>query len=166
MGQAEIDKDGRLDDRDEDKGQGQALLHQGDDNEDGEDGDGVDHLEVVVRGLDHVLHAGGLADEEARGVIALEDGVQPVHLGVDAVAGHLVLRVDEQELPFAAPQRPRDLLRQEFRRDAGARHALQAQDVLHALHLLHLPDHGVDRLGRELRVHQDHVGGGDAELVR
>ena len=62
------------------KGREKLLLHQRDDEEDGGDGDGVDYLEVVVRRLDHVLHAGGLTDEHSALVILLQDGVQLIDL--------------------------------------------------------------------------------------
>ena len=59
--------------------------HQQDDDEDGDDRHHVDHLEIVVGGFDHVLHAGALADEHALGVVALQYGVQRVDLGVDFI---------------------------------------------------------------------------------
>ena len=85
MGQAQIDEDSQLDDGDQDEGQGEASLHQRDDEEDGGDGDGVDYLEVVIRRLDHVLHAGGLTDEHSALVILLQDGVQLIDLLIDII---------------------------------------------------------------------------------
>ena len=62
MGQSQVDEDRKLDDRHQNDRKGQAPLHNQDDKEDRHDGDGVYHLEIPVRHLDHVLGAGCLAD--------------------------------------------------------------------------------------------------------
>ena len=166
MGQAQVDEDGRLDDRDENKGQAQALFHQGDDEENGDNGHRVDHLEVLIRGFDHVLHAGGLADEHSTGVIPLQDGAQPVDLRVDLLTGHLIGGVDQHQLPLVAAEDGGNGLRQDLHRHPGTQYGLQSQDVLHAVHRLHLFYHGADVLGGDVRADQQHVGGGDVEVLR
>ena len=165
MGQPQIDEDAQLDDGDEDHRQCQALFHQQDNNEDGQHGHRRDNGEVVIRGLDHVLQAGRLADEHARGVVALEDGAQAADLFVYGVAGGGVLGVDEQQLPAVALQNALDAVGQDLLRDAGADHRLKPQHIFHAVHLLHLVYHALDGLGGEVGVHQHHVGGGDVEIL-
>ena len=63
------------------KGSDRLFSTSSDDEEDGDDGHGVDHLEVVVGGVDHVLHAGRFADEHAGLVILLQDGVEVCRSG-------------------------------------------------------------------------------------
>ena len=71
MWKTKIDKNGNLDHRNQNKWQGNALLHQGDDQKNGNNGDGIDNLKVVIRGLNHILHTGGFADEHPGGVVPL-----------------------------------------------------------------------------------------------
>ena len=165
MGQAQVDKDGRLDDRDEDEGQDEALFHQSDNQEDGDDGHGVDHLEVPAGGFDHILHAGGLADEHTGGIVLFQYGIELVHLAAHLIAGHLVLGADQQQFPLAAIKRTGNALWQERLRHPGPHGGFQTQHILHTLGLLHLPGHGPDLPGGEAGVHQEHVGGGHAKIL-
>ena len=97
--------------------------------------------------------------------MAFQDAAQQVQLAVNIVAGHLVRRVHQQQLPFAALQLLRDLIRQELLRHPGARHGLHAQHIPHAVYLLHLPDHGPHLPVGKAGVHQQHVGRGHTEVL-
>ena len=164
--QTEVDEDSQLDDSNQDEGEQCALLHQGDDDKDGNDGDGIDHLEVTVGGVYHILHAGCLADQHTGGIILLQDAVQAGDLLIDRVAGDLVLGVDQQQLPAVALEDAPDAVRQDLLRHPRADDGFQSEDVLDAVHLLHLVHHGADIAGRHLCIHQHHVRGGNVELLR
>ena len=159
MGQPQVDEDRQLDDRDQDERQRQALLHQRDDHEDRQDGDRIDHLEVVVGGLDHILGAGCLADEHAGLIVLFEDGGELVELVVHRIAGDLVFGVDQQQLPAVRLQDFLDGCGNHGLGDLRADDRFQPQHVLHAVHLLHLVGHCADGLCGQMRVHQQHVGG-------
>ena len=166
MRQSQIDEHGQLNDGDQDEGQGQALFHQGNDQEDGRDGNGVDHLEIMAGGIDHVLHAGGFADEHALRIIALQNGVQILHLTAHRVAGDLIFGVDEHQLPVVALQNGADGIRQDLLRDQRPHDAFQPKDIFHALHLLHFRQHLLRAPPGQLGADQQHMGGGDIKLLR
>ena len=165
MRQAEVDEDGQLDDRNQQEGQGNALLDDQDDDEDCEDGNGVDDLEVVVGRFDHVLHAGCLADEHPVFVILFEDGVQAVDLLVDLVACDFVFRVDEQQLPVFALEGADQPLRQDLLRHAGAEDGFQSEDIFDALDLVHLVYHVPHVLGGQVGIDEHHVRRSDVEFL-
>ena len=111
MRQAEVDENSQLDNGDEQERQRDAALHEQDDEEDCEDRHGIDDLEVVVGRFDHVLHARGLADEHTGRIIFLQNGIERIDLGIHFVACDLVLRIDEQQLPFVALENRADGIR-------------------------------------------------------
>ena len=120
----------------------------------------------MIGGVDHVLHAGRFANQHAGVVIFLQYGIQTVQLVADGVAGYLVFRVDEHQLPLAIVQQGADGIRQDVLRHHWADNTLEAENVFHAVYLLHLIDHIPHITGGEIGVHQQHVGGGDVEVLR
>ena len=157
MRQAEVDENGQLDNGDEQERQRDAALHEQDDEEDRKDRHGIDDLEVVVGRFDHVLHARGLADEHTGRIIFLQNGIERIDLGIHFVACDLVLRIDEQQLPFVALENRADGIRQDLLRYTGADDGFETEDVFHAIHLLHIGDHAAHLLRRQGRVHEQHV---------
>ena len=125
MGQTQVDEDAQLDDRNQDDGEAEALFHQGDNQEDGNQGYGGDHGEVMVGGFNHVLHAGGFANEHSAGVVLFQDFVQGGQLGVYFVAGGGVLGVNQHQLPVFAFQLFPGGSGNHLVGNPGANHALQ-----------------------------------------
>ncbi len=164
MGQPQVDKNGQFDHGDQDKGQGHALFHNGDNKENGNDAHCIYHLEVVVRSLDHVFHAGRLPYEHAAFVIFFQNIVQGVDLAVHLVAGHFVFRIDQHQFPFVAFQDAGDGLGQDFLRHQGTNHGFQSQDIFHSFHLLHLPHHLADVSRRHICIDQKHMSGRNIEF--
>ena len=95
MRKPEVDEYRKLDDRDQDEGQGNALFDDRNDNEYRDYRYRVDYLEVAVGSLDHVLHAGCLTDEHTLFVVFLEDGVKAVDLSIYLISRNLVFGVDK-----------------------------------------------------------------------
>ena len=165
MGQSQIDEDSRLNYGNEENRQQEALFHDGDDEEDSQDGHGVDHLEVVGRGGDHVLHAGRLADQKPRLIIFFQYIVELDHLGIHAVAGHVILGVNQEQFPLVAFHQILDGIRQDLLRDTAAQHGFETQDVFDAVHFLHFLTHLADLFCRQVPVHQNHMGGSNIKVI-
>ena len=102
MRKTEIDEDRKLNDRNENERQREALFDNGNDDEYRNYRYGVHNFKIVSRCFDHILHAGGFADQHCGTVIAFDDRIQAVYLIVDFVARNLILRVDEKKLPTVA----------------------------------------------------------------
>ena len=165
MRQTEVDEDTQLDDRDQDERQGDAALDQHDDDEDRDDGYQIDDLEVVTRRVDHILHARRFTDQHRIGIIAVEDLVEAVDLRADRVARAVVFTVDQHKLVFVVLQNIPDMIGQYFFRDGGAEQALDTEDLLDAVDLLHLGDHALDLFAVEVRVHQHHMRRADIVIL-
>ena len=166
MRDAEVDEDGKLDDCNQDERQADALFHQCDDDEDCENRYRIDNLEVVIGCLDHVLHAGGFADEHTARVMLFQNGIQAVDLVVDLIACDLVFRIDEKQFPAVTLEDTADAVGQNLFRNSRAEHRFQTEDVFHAVHLLHFVDHGAHGFAGQLGVHQYHMRGGDVKVFR
>ncbi len=162
---AHVDVDRKLDHQHQDDGQYGRVQNEQDDEKDRADGYRADHFEVRVRDADKIPRAGRLADKHGGGVIPLQDRAQLVDLRVHLVAGDGIFRGDQHELPPAARKLARQLLRQPVLRDTGADERIRRQGKLHAVHGLHLLQHGLDFSGREIIVRQDQMDRAHVELL-
>ena len=122
MGQSQVDKDSKLNDRDQNKRKGDALFHQGNNEDDSKNRYRVDNLKVMGSGFDHVFHTRSFSNQHTALVISLENGVQLCNLLVYFVTGNFIFRVDEHQFPFVAFQNLHNGIRQDFLRHTGADH--------------------------------------------
>ena len=160
---AQIRGDGQLNHAHQDDRQGNRLLHQQDDDKDGDDRDQADHGEIMVRAGDQILGAGGLADKHAALIVLLQDAVQRVDLRVDLVGGDDIRGVDQHQLIAVSLDQPQGLRGQDALRDVRAQQAVDAVHAGDPVHLLHFGGHAAHlRLG-DVGIHQQQMGGGRAE---
>ena len=157
IGQAQVYEYGQFYYRDKYEGQGYALFHYCDNYEYRRYGYRIYHLEIVVGGFYHVLHAGRLAYQHAAWVIPLEYSVKAVYLPVHLVACDLVFGIYQQQLRAPALQRADKLLGKQLLRHLRAQHAFKAEDVLYAGDLLHVLCHLPHLAWGERGIHQQHV---------
>ena len=119
----------------------------------------------MICGFDHVLHAGGFADQHTVGIVLFENGVELIELCVHVVAGHGVFGVDQQQLPAVGFENTGERFGDHFLGNGGIQEGFKSQHIFHAVHIVHFLNHGVNVLGTGRGVHQQHMRGGDVELV-
>ena len=164
-GNAKVDGDGELDDRDQYDGQGHRFQYKGDDDEDEDDRNPADYLEVVVRNRDQILGTGGFADYHGIFVVFFDDIVYGVDLGVDLVRRRLVLGIDQSNFIVPVlqdfPHVRRDHIFRNGRTDEGAK----TQGALDPVQLVDLRHHPGLVVGIHRRVIHDEIGIVDFEII-
>ena len=100
--QAEVNEHGGFDNGDKNERKREAFGYNHDDDENCDDGNGVDDLEIDGGEVDHILRGASLADEEGGVVIGLDDLVDIVDLDADFVGGGGIFGNDKSELPVIA----------------------------------------------------------------
>ena len=112
----------------------------------------------MIRAGDQILRAGGFADQHAAGIIFLQDLVQGIDLRVDLVRRDHVSGINQHHLVPIALDQGQHILRDNALRNPRAQQAVDADDVFHAVHLLHLVRHVLDVLLGDVTVHQQQMG--------
>jgi len=154
---AHVDEDGQLNDADQDDRDRYGSEDQHDDEEDDADGRRIHSREVLVRDLNQILGAGRFADQHRPGVIALGDALQFADLAVDLIGRDLVFGADQDQLPVVIDGLLLQAVGNGGIRNRIALDRIQADDVVDAVHILHLLGHRLDVLGRDVAVDHQHV---------
>ncbi len=97
--QTEVNEHGRFDNGDKNKWQSETFSNNHDDDENCDNGNGVDDLEVDGGKLDHVLGRAGFADKQGSVVVGFDDLVDAVDLSADFVGGGGVFGNDKGKFP-------------------------------------------------------------------
>ena len=119
----------------------------------------------MAGGFDQVFHAGCLTDQHAALVIFFQNAVQCCDLFVHLIACRSVFRDNQQKLPAVALQDLPQVVRKDFQRHVFAHQCLQTENGFYTLDGLHLAAHGADVFLWRGGVHQNHMGGGNIELI-
>ena len=160
---AQVGSNGQLDNRYQQHWQGEGLLHQQDDHENGDDGNQADHGEIMISAGDQVLRTGCFTDQHAALVILFQNAVQAVDLSVDFIGGNHIGGVDQHQLIPLSLYQGQNIIGNNGFRDARAKQAVDPNHAPDAVHLPHFFRHIPDVLLTYVTVHQQQVGGGHIE---
>ena len=111
----------------------------------------------MIRAGDQILCAGGFADEHAASVVALQDRIQVIDLGIHLIRRNHIGGVNQHQLIPIALHQAQDILGYDAFRNAGSQQAVNADDILHPVHLLHFLRHVPDVLLAYVAVYQQQV---------
>ena len=160
-----VDIDRKLNDQDQQDGQGDGLEDQQDDKEYRTYRKQVDPLQVYIGRVLKVFHHGSFADDQGSRVAGFDDFIDPGDLSVHLMGRRFILRYDKPHLMFFTLQHIPDIVRNHFLRKQRTHHGGHAHGEFDTVDLLHLLQDLTFHIPVQIPVQKDHMGGIHVECL-